>query len=127
MSFIGLRNRLTFAGAANEYLGTAGRPNDILGEWLLLWYADDQVAGTAPALQDQALRWRSAFGVPTFPYPVPDARLVPGAALSFAMGEPDVHHAEVAVSAGQYAWYVAASGGGALLTERTDLVVLRVR
>lgn len=40
-------NRLALPGVATEYLGTARRRKDILGEWLMLWYADT----TSPALQ----------------------------------------------------------------------------
>jgi hypothetical protein len=122
-----IRDRRTVAGAITALLGTDRPARAVTGEWLLSWVADDWVAGTAPALQDQAVDLRALYGA-WFPggYPVPDATLTLGEAVADTLGEPDVRFVEATLPAD--GWLaVTGPGGAGLPADRADMMLLRVR
>ena len=124
MKFIALRRRATFADAVNEYDNTARPPEAIAGEWLMMWFADDFVSGTSPALQDPAMNWRSAWTLS--PWPLPEASLSPGDSVEFGLGEPDVRHYQAALPPYGRVRY-RQTNGAPVPQSRAALGLLRIR
>jgi hypothetical protein len=116
--------RLTFAQAHATVLRTERAPADVLGAWLLSWVADDRVAGTDAALQDQAHRLPGAPRDATF-------AAGRGGVLDATLAEPDARLVDVTdATAGTRVRYAAPDGGAlpaAGPDARTALAVLRLR
>lgn len=120
--FSALKSRRTFTQIANELTGEAHTPNQVVGEWLLSWYADE-MPGTGEAIQDPMWNLRRFFPAST----LVDARVSPRGGVSMlALEELDARYLEISVGGPTQIAYTR-PGGGPLSTDRTDMALLRVR
>jgi hypothetical protein len=120
--FSALPSRQTFTEISNELLGESRTPNQVVGEWLLSWYADE-MPGTSPAIQDPMWNLRRFFPASS----LVDARVSQrGGVSALALEELDARYIEVDAKEGTEIAYTQ-PGGGSLSTARTDMALLRVR
>lgn len=117
-----LKSRRTFTQIANELTGESRTPNQVVGEWLLSWYADE-MPGTSESIQDPMWNLRRFFP----PSTLVDARVsARGGVSMLALEELDARYLEVTVGGPTQISYTR-PGGGPLSTDRTDMALLRVR
>jgi hypothetical protein len=114
--------RQTMAHMYNAVLGTNRPSSEVAGEWLLSWYADDFVPGTARALQDRAFKLRS---VPGYEWPSV-VWADQSASVKTMIGEPDVFMVEVRAS-GSTAIDIRLSNGLSLPSDRLGVALIRAK
>lgn len=120
--FSALSSRRTFTQISNELMGESRTPNQVVGEWLLSWYADE-LPGTARSIQDPMWNLRRFFPASQ----LVDARVSSaGGVSSLALEELDARYLEINVAGATQIAYTGA-GGAPLSIERTDMALLRVR
>ncbi|MEO8200923.1 MAG: hypothetical protein ABI679_10415 [Gemmatimonadota bacterium] len=120
--FSSLKSRRTFTQIANELTGQSRTPNQVVGEWLLSWYADE-MPGTGEAIQDPMWNLRRFFP----PSTLVDARVSSRGGVSMlSLEELDARYLEISVGGPTQISYTR-RGGGPLSTDRTDMALLRVR
>ena len=120
--FSSLPERQSFTQVSNALTGTVRPPNEVVGEWLLSWYADE-LPGTSPAIQDPMWNLRRFFPAST----LVDARVSIGGGESLLqLAELDARYIEI-TTAGPTRLGYTARDGSSLPTGRSDLAILRVR
>jgi hypothetical protein len=120
--FSALRTRQTFTQISNALSGERQSPNQVVGEWLLSWYADE-MPGTSPAIQDRMWDLRRFFP----PSALVDAYVSQGGGVTnLALEELDARYLEIHVDRDAQIAYTA-PGGAPLPTTATDMALLRVR
>ncbi len=120
--FSSLPARRTFTQISNDLTGQRRSPNQVVGEWLLSWYADE-LPGASPAIQDPMWDLRRFFPASV----LVDAHVSAGGGVSTLMLEElDARYLEVEVSGPTQIAYTAPEGQP-LSVSRTDLALLRVR
>ena len=120
--FSALQTRRTFTQISNDLLGERKTPNQVVGEWLLSWYADE-LPGTSKAIQDPMWDLRKFYPSGT----LVDAHVSPvGGVSNLALEELDARYLEVQVTRPTQIAYTAPNGAP-LSTNRTDMALLRVR
>ena len=115
--------RRTMADMYNAVIGTSRSPSEIVGEWLLSWYADDFVPGTAPPLQDRAFNLRKA--VPGYEWPSV-TWTDQSTSVRTQIGEPDVYMVEIRASGSTIVDFRLASGEN-LPGDRLGVAILRAK
>jgi hypothetical protein len=76
--------------AATSFVGTPGASESLMGDWILSWFADDQVPGTAPELQQPMWNIPQILGSYGNGVLEPDAHLlVNEPQVAFTLGAPD--------------------------------------
>jgi hypothetical protein len=119
--FSTLSSRRTFTQISNDLTGERRSPNQVVGEWLLSWYADE-LPGTSKSIQDPMWNLRRFF---------PSSVLVDGRVSSrggvsnLTLEELDARYLEVEVTGPTQIAYTQ-PGGSPLSADRTDLALLRV-
>ncbi|MGE0352978.1 MAG: hypothetical protein AB7I33_05065 [Gemmatimonadales bacterium] len=117
-----LPSRQTFTQIANALTGTIRPPNQVVGEWLLSWYADE-LPGTAAALQDPTWNLRRFYS----PEALLDARVSTGGGVSsLALVDLDARYIDITTAGPTRIAYTSLTGVP-LGSSRTDLAILRVR
>ncbi len=120
--FSALKSRQTFTEISNELNGENRTPNQVVGEWLLSWYADE-MPGTSAAIQDPMWNLRRFFPAAT----LVDARVSQSGGVSMlALEELDARYLEI-TTAGPTQIAYTQPNGGALNVSRTDMALLRVQ
>jgi hypothetical protein len=120
--FSALKSRQTFTQISNELSGQSRTPNQVVGEWLLSWYADE-MPGTSPTIQDPMWNLRRFFPSSA----LVDARVSPrGGVSTLDLEELDARYLEIQTSGATQIAYTR-PGGGPLSTDRTDMALLRVQ
>ena len=120
--FSSLPSRRTFTQISNDLMGERKTPNQVVGEWLLSWYADE-LPGASMAIQDPMWDLRRFFPSSV----LVDARVSSrGGVSSLMLEELDARYLEVEVASPTQIAYTQ-PGGSPLATTRTDMALLRVR
>jgi hypothetical protein len=120
--FTALSSRRSFTQISNDLLGEQRSPNQVVGEWLLSWYADE-LPGTSPAIQDPMWNLRRFFPANV----LVDAKVPErGGVSNLALEELDARYIELDIASPTQIAYTR-PGGYPLSTSRTDLALLRVR
>jgi hypothetical protein len=120
--FSAMPSRRTFTQISNELMGLERSPNQVVGEWLLSWYADE-LPGASDAIQDPMWNLRSFFPSAT----LVDARVSPvGGVSNLALEELDARYLELEITSPTQIAYTRPDGSP-LSTSRTDMALLRVR
>jgi hypothetical protein len=120
--FSALSSRRTFTQISNDLLGERRSPNQVVGEWLLSWYADE-LPGASAAIQDPMWDLRRFFPSSV----LVDARVSPrGGVSSLILEELDARYLELEISSPTQIAYTQ-PGGSPLSVTRTDMALLRVR
>lgn len=120
--FSALPSRLSFTQIANALNGEHRLPNQVVGEWLLSWYADE-MPGTSAAIQDPMWNLRRFFP----PSALVDAHIAQGGGVSnLVLEELDARYLELTVDPGTRIAYTT-QDGHPLSTSHTDMALLRVR
>src|SRR6185503_12875522 len=97
-------------------------PNQVVGEWLLSWYADE-LPGTSKAIQDPMWDLRRFFPTSV----LVDARVSSrGGVSNLMLEELDARYLELEVTSPTQIAYTQ-PGGSPLSVSRTDMALLRVR
>jgi hypothetical protein len=117
-----LPSRLTFTDVSNGLLGETRAPEEVVGEWLLSWYADE-LPGAEPAIQDPMWNLRAFFPADD----LVDERIRPwGGHRTIRLRGIDASYVSVTTgSPVRVGW--TSPDGTAFPTNRTGLALLRVR
>ena len=120
--FSGLQSRRTFTQISNDLSGERRSPNQVVGEWLLSWYADE-LPGASRAIQDPMWDLRRFFPASV----LVDARVSHrGGVSNLILEELDARYLELDVTSPTQIAYTGI-GGSPLSVARTDMALLRVR
>jgi hypothetical protein len=120
--FSTLSSRRTFTQISNDLMGQRRSPNQVVGEWLLSWYADE-LPGASKAIQDPMWDLRRFFPSSV----LVDGRVSPrGGVSTLMLEELDARYLEVEVTSPTQIAYTQ-PGGSPLSVDRTDMALLRVR
>jgi hypothetical protein len=120
--FSALSSRRTFTQISNDLMGERRSPNQVVGEWLLSWYADE-LPGAGRNIQDPMWNLRRFFPSSA----LVDARVASGGGVSNLMLEElDARYLELEISSPTQIAYTQ-PGGSPLSVARTDMALLRVR
>jgi hypothetical protein len=120
--FSALSSRRTFTQISNDLMGERRSPNQVVGEWLLSWYADE-LPGASKAIQDPMWDLRRFFPSNV----LVDARVSPrGGVSNLMLEELDARYLELEVTSPTQIAYTQL-GGSPLSVLRTDMALLRVR
>lgn len=120
--FSALPSRRSFTQISNDLMGEQRSPNQVVGEWLLSWYADE-LPGASRAIQDPMWDLRRFFPASV----LVDARVSPrGGVSNLMLEELDARYLELEVTSPTQIAYTQ-PGGSPLPVTRTDMALLRVR
>jgi hypothetical protein len=120
--FSALPARRTFTQISNDLMGERRSPNQVVGEWLLSWYADE-LPGASTAIQDPMWDLRHFFPTSV----LVDARVSPrGGVSNLMLEELDARYLELEITSPTQIAYTL-PGGSPLSVTRTDMALLRVR
>ena len=120
--FSALASRRTFTQISNDLMGERKSPNQVVGEWLLSWYADE-LPGASKAIQDPMWDLRRFFPTSV----LVDARVSSrGGVSNLMLEELDARYLELEVTSPTQIAYTQ-PGGSPLSVSRTDMALLRVR
>jgi hypothetical protein len=120
--FSTLSSRRTFTQISNDLTGERRSPNQVVGEWLLSWYADE-LPGASKAIQDPMWDLRRFFPSTV----LVDARVSPrGGVSNLMLEELDARYLELEITSPTQIAYTR-PGGSPLSITRTDMALLRVR
>ena len=120
--FSALPSRRTFTQISNDLMGERRSPNQVVGEWLLSWYADE-LPGANRAIQDPMWDLRRFFPSSV----LVDARVSPrGGVSNLVLEELDARYLELEITSPTQIAYTQ-PGGSPLSVARTDMALLRVR
>lgn len=120
--FSTLPSRRSFTQIANDLTGQHRSPNQVVGEWLLSWYADE-LPGASKAIQDPMWDLRRFFPSSV----LVDARVsAQGGVSNLILEEIDARYLEFETSSPTQIAYTSPRGAP-LSVARTDMALLRVR
>jgi hypothetical protein len=120
--FSTLPSRRSFTQIANDLTGQHRSPNQVVGEWLLSWYADE-LPGASKAIQDPMWDLRRFFPASV----LVDARVsAQGGVSNLILEEIDARYLELEISSPTQIAYTSPRGAP-LSVARTDMALLRVR
>ncbi|MGH7656891.1 MAG: hypothetical protein ACREL6_01565, partial [Gemmatimonadales bacterium] len=116
-----LPERLTFTGVSNALSRESRLPNQVVGEWLLSWYADE-MPGASRSIQDPMWNLRAFFPASD----LVDASIQRwGGSRTVRLQGLDASYIMVHTD-GPSRLVFTATDGGVMPSDRTDLVLLRV-
>jgi hypothetical protein len=120
--FSALASRRTFTQISNDLMGERKSPNQVVGEWLLSWYADE-LPGASKTIQDPMWDLRRFFPSSV----LVDARVSSrGGVSNLILEELDARYLEVEITSPTQIAFTQ-PGGSPLSVSRTDMALLRVR
>ena len=114
-------------GSAREMLtsmaGRTGADDNVVGDWLLSWYADDYVTNTPAELRQSALNLPIASGRGVNSWPTALSTSWDGRALRLVLGEPDARWLQL--PAATAAVRLSAASQTSSVTNRIQIGILR--